>query len=331
MLRRPPKPPPSTLALRSPEIPHGVPISPEQLAVLAPLIESANRYAASSKAPRTRHEYEADFRAFKKWCDGKKLPSLPTNPSVVALYLTSLADAGRKPSTITRAYSGIVHAQRASGHEWPRGNQQIADILSGIRRELKGSLKKKTAMSAEHLARIVDGLDLENFLGQRDRAVLCLGWTGAFRRSELVALNVEDVTFCPEGLRVLVHSSKTDQEGVGALIGIPFANNQKLCAVEAVRTIIVDRTSGPLFTTRTGRRLRGQAIAMIVQRAARRVSLELDFAAHSLRSGFATTAAEHGVELHGIMRQGRWKTAETALGYIRPTTVFKNNAAKGIL
>jgi site-specific recombinase XerD len=301
------------------------------LAAMASLIASANAYADASKAKNTRRAYEADWRTFQVWCASKKLESLPATYGTVAVYLAALADAGRKSSTVSRALSGIVYAHRQHGYPWDQGNRHIRDVLAGVRRRPGARIHKKAPVGGEELAVLVGSLDDTTQSGLRDRAILCLGWFGAFRRSELVALDVEDVTFNKEGLVVRVQQSKTDQEGSGESVGVPFADNRDLCAVRAVKAWLDGRTTGPLFCTSTGRRLDDQTIAVIVKRIAKRAGLTQDFAAHSLRSGFATTAAGNGAGLDSIMRQGRWKNAETALGYVRPATLFKNNAAKGLL
>jgi integrase len=174
----------------------------------------------------------------------------------------------------------------------------------------------------------------------RDRALVTLGWLGAFRRSELVALDVGDVRFTDEGLIVRLATSKTDQEGQGVEKGIPYAGNPATCPVRSLRAWLeaARLESGPLFrpVTRHGqlgeRRLSDRAVALVVKRLAARAGLEpAVFAGHSLRAGFATTAAQRGKSLDAIMRQTGHKSERVARGYIRHATLFTDNAATGLL
>lgn len=318
-------------------------VAPEAaLGELASLAEVAQEYVRGAKAKNTRRAYEADWKAFQAWCAEKRLQSLPAELGDVAFYLSDLAKYGRKgrklrASTITRALSGIVYQHRQSGFTLDAKHHQLQEMLSGIRRELKVAPVQKTPVGDEELVALMGALGSTLF-DLRDRAIICLGRSGAFRRSELCALDVSDVAFHPEGAVVHVRESKTDQEGKGDYVGIPFATNPALCPVLTVRAWLdaAGHTDGALFRAVgvgcVGERIEGRSIALIVKRAALRAGFDpKKFAGHSLRSGFATTAAEHGASLDGIMRQGRWKSAEVALRYIRPATLFKNNAAKGLV
>jgi integrase len=174
--------------------------------------------------------------------------------------------------------------------------------------------------------------------GLRDRALLLLGFAGAFRRSELVALNVADLQFCDDGLRVTIRRSKTDQEGLGATIAI--VRGSTACPVRAVRTWIemAGILDGPLFrpVTRTGRvssrRLSGRAVADLVKRYARRAGLNAaDFSGHSLRSGFLTSAAARGASIFKMMDVSRHKSIDTLRGYVRDAEIFRDHAGNGLL
>ena len=314
----------------SPELPAEPPssalvkVEPAQLSLLAPLVEKANAYAVASQAENTRRAFQGDWRAYQVWCSAMGLVDLPLNPSVVATYLTALAAAGRKPSTVARALSGIIHAHKTAGHRWEKGNPIVQKVLKGIRRTWSlagGEIAQKTPIGIEHLTALLGALD-DGWEGLRDRAIISLGWHGAFRRSEIVALNVEDLTFDPRGVAIRVRRSKTDQEGQGEYVGVFFSTNPALCPVLALRAHLDGATTGAIFCALSGRRLPAQAVAIIVQKTAKLAGLPPGFAAHSLRSGFATTAAGHGAGLAEIMKQGRWKDPKTALRYIRPATVF---------
>ena len=163
-----------------------------ELAELEALVACANGYGADERARSTRRAYEADFRTFEGWCRARGLGALPATAGTVAVYLAALARAGRRPSTIRRALAGIQYAHRESGCPWPRGEPTIARVLRGIRRRHGAPPVQKAALDDGNLAAMVGvlGSALEDL---RDRALLTLGWLGAFRRSELAALVLEDV------------------------------------------------------------------------------------------------------------------------------------------
>jgi site-specific recombinase XerD len=306
---------------------------------LASLVERAKEYAADARASSTRRAYLADFRVFEAWCAAQGLTSMPAPPSVVAVYLTHLADSGRKVATLERALTGIVHAHRSRGFDWPRAHPAIANVMAGIRRRLGSARAQKAPVVDELLAAMVATLD-EDLRGRRDRALLTLGWAGAFRRSELVALTVADVARTSEGLIATVRRSKGDQEGKGAEKGIPYASRGALCPVRSLDGWLAAAgiTEGPIFRyiDRHGRMhgdaLSDRSVARIVQRTAARAGLDAaTVAGHSLRAGFATTAAKRGKSLDAIMRQTLHKSERVARSYIRHAKLFDDNAAVGLL
>jgi site-specific recombinase XerD len=306
---------------------------------LASLVERAKEYAADARASSTRKAYESDFRAFEQWCAAQGLVTMPASPAAVAVYLTHLADSGRKVATIERALTGIVHAHRSSGVEWPRAHPAIATVMAGIRRRLGTAPTQKSPVIDELLAAMLATLDA-NLRGLRDRALLTLGWSGAFRRSELVALTVGDIARSSEGLIVTVRRSKSDQEGRGTEKGIPYASRAALCPVRSLDAWLVAAaiTEGPLFRyiDRHGRvhaeALSDRSVARIVQRTAERTGLDpATVGGHSLRAGFATTAAKRGKSLDAIMRQTLHKSERVARSYIRHAQLFDDNAAVGLL
>lgn len=306
---------------------------------LASLVERAKEYAADARASSTRRAYGADFRAFEQWCTSQGLVALPAPPPAVAVYLTHLADSGRKVATIERALTGIVHAHRSRGFDWPRAHPVIASVMAGIRRRVGTAPVQKAPVVDELLATMLGTLD-EDLRGRRDRALLTLGWSGAFRRSELVALTVADVARSSEGLIVRVRRSKGDQEGRGAEKGIPYASRAVLCAVRSLDAWLAASgiIEGPIFRyiDRHGRvhgeALSDRSVARIVQRTAAAAGLDAaTVAGHSLRAGFATTAAKKGKGLDAIMRQTLHKSERVARSYIRHAKLFDDNAAVGLL
>jgi site-specific recombinase XerD len=305
---------------------------------LAELVDRARAYAADSRANSTKKAYLSDFASFEGWCAWHEVPSAPTTPATVAVYLAALADAGRKASTIERALAGIAWAQRTRGHEWFRAHPAIAAVMTGIRRRNGTAPTQKAPVVEQELAALVGTLD-DSLRGLRDRALLTMGWFGAFRRSELVALDVADVKKEREGLVVTLRRSKRDQDGRGAEKGIPYASNPALCAVRALAAWLEAARieSGPVFrgVDQLGHvateALSDRSVARIVQRAAGAAGLDpATVAGHSLRAGFATTAARKGKSLDAIMRQTLYKSEHVARGYIRHAKLFDDNAAVGL-
>jgi len=177
-------------------------------------------YAEAEKALATRAAYASDWRDFAAWAALRGATPLPAHVGIVAAYLSWLADSGRKASTIGRRAAAIGHQHKLAGHEPPTGGEAVRAVLRGIRRTIGSAREGKAPATADILAAML-ALCPATPGGHRDRALLALGFAGAFRRSELVALEVDDLTEVPDGLRVRIRRSKTDQEGEGAEIAIP--------------------------------------------------------------------------------------------------------------
>jgi integrase len=307
---------------------------------LAELLERARVYVASSKATSTRRAYAIAYRTFALWCEARHLPSLPAAPGTVAIFLATLADAGRAVNTIEKHLAAVAHVHREHGIDWSSSAPAVRETMAGIRRRLAGAVvMKKAPARDEELAALVATLG-DDLSALRDRALLTLGWFAASRRSEIVALDVGDVVFEREGLRVNVRRSKGDQQGIGMSKGIPFAGDPLLCPVRALRAWLDAATiaEGAIFrgVDQKGRisekRLCDRTVARIVQRTAESAGLDPAlFAGHSLRAGFITTAAKRGKSLDAIMRQTRQKSVEVVRGYIRHATIFDDNAASGLV
>jgi site-specific recombinase XerD len=178
---------------------------------LEPEIESAAAYARAEKAAATRRAYRSDFALFRCWCETKRLPALPASPEAVAAFLAVEANRGAKVATISRRLAAIRYAHKLAGHEPPTNSEAVKATLRGIRRTAGSAPARKTPATADKLVAMVAkaGTDLK---GLRDRALLLLGFAGAFRRSELVALSIADLEFCAGGLRVIIRKSKTDRK-----------------------------------------------------------------------------------------------------------------------
>lgn len=305
-----------------------------QETALAVLSDQAKDYASQSKADNTKRAYRADWADFTAWCAESGQQSLPASSGTLALYLTARAETC-KASTLQRRLSSISQAHAMAGHESPTKAAAVRMVWAGIRRSLGTAPQQKAAAITTDIRAMCDTLPV-GLLGVRDRALLLLGFAGAFRRSELVALDVEDVTFASDGATVTIRRSKTDQEGQGRKIGIPYGSNPATCPVRALLAWLEASgiAAGPLFVglNRHGQmlpeRLSDRGVARVVQRQAEAAGLDAaQYAGHSLRAGLATSAAAGGASERAIMNQTGHRSAAMVRRYIRDASLFRENAA----
>jgi len=305
-------------------------------AALGPDLASAIDLAQAEKAASTRKAYRTDFRLFKAWCDDKRVSALPAASETVAAYLAAEALTA-KPSTLGRRLAAIRYAHRLAGFPLPTDAEGVKATMRGIRRTFgSAKVRKAPAVAAKMLGMVAKAPD--KLAGMRDRALLLLGFAGAFRRSELVALDVADIEETEAGLRVTIRHSKTDQEGQGVTIAI--ARGDIACPVRALRDWLgaADIDAGPLFrpinkADRVAQaRLTDRSVANIVKAYAERAGFEAStFSGHSLRSGFLTSAAANGASIFKMMDVSRHKSVETLRGYVRDAEIFKDHAGAGLL
>jgi len=314
---------------------------------LARDLASAAAFAAADSAPATRRAYASDWRRFTAWCAGHALDPLPATPGAVAAFLAAEAGQGRTPSTLGRRLAAIRAAHLRAGHEPPSTNEGVRATLRGIRRTVGAAPAKKAPATADVVRRMVDACDVTTLAGLRDRALLLLGFGGAFRRSELVALDVLDLEEVAGGLRVRVRRSKTDQEGQGAVVPVRrgAAEDGRYCPVRAVQAWLraAGIAEGPVFRplwrggpARAARpratRLSDGSVAAIVKAYAERVGADpARFAAHSLRAGFLTSAASRGATLWKLRDVSRHRSVDTLAGYVRDAELFTDHAGDGLL
>jgi integrase len=294
----------------------------------------AAEYVAAAKAANTLRAYRSDWREFSAWTAWRELEPLPAMPETVALYLTDLADAA-KTSTIARRLAAIAQAHRAAGLPTPTDDPAVKAVWAGIRRVHGTAPEGAAPLTIGLLRRVVEALP-DGPAGLRDRVLLLVGFAGALRRSELVALDVDDIEQRPAGLVVRIRRSKTDPEGAGRLVGIPFGSNPATCPVRAVRAWLqaTGIATGPLLrpvnrhgTVAPGR-LTAASANRAVQRAVRQAGIDpTPYSAHSLRAGLATSAAEAGVSERAIMAQTGHRSLAVARSYIRSGSLFRDNAA----
>ena len=300
------------------------------LAVFAPRVL---KYARASRSENTVRGYKSDWADFAEWCDASGLNALPALAETVASYLVCRADEGLKAGTIQRRVSAIAANHTAAGFENPALKAAVRLTLAGIRRTIGTHQQGKTPILTADIAAMLSYIP-GTLLGKRNRALILLGFAGALRRSELVGIDVDDVTFTEEGARLMIRKSKTDQEGNGQTIGIAFGN--ALCPVRALRDWLTAAaiTSGPVFRSvnRHGGvqdgRLTDQVVASVVKAAAKTAGLDpANFAGHSLRAGLVTQAAINGVQERAIMKQTRHKSSDMLRRYIRDASLFRDNAS----
>ena len=292
-------------------------------------------YIQASKAPSTQRIYRSDWQQFTTWCEEHGLTALPAAPATVAAYLAELADYGRRPCTINRKGAAIGFAHKLAGIANPTAHPLVEATAAGIRRQVGVAQHGKAPACTAEIKAMVATLPA-TLRGLRDRALLLLGFAGAMRRSELVELDVNDLTRLAEGLRVRIRRGKTDQEREGVVKGIPLGRHPETCPVRAVQAWLAAAgiTAGPIFrkVDRHGRvgtaRLTAQSVALVVKSAATAAGLDPErFSGHSLRAGLATSAAAAGVAERIIAQQGGWRSERMVRRYIREGNLFRENAA----
>jgi site-specific recombinase XerD len=299
-----------------------------------PLTEQVREFIRASKAENTLRGYKSDWRNFCAWCELCNLGALPAAPETVASYIAE--SAGRlKVGSIQRSLNAITEAHKAVGLESPTHAGIVRNTMKGIRRTKGTAQVQKAPTLTDDIRAMIDQTDA-GLIGNRDRALILLGFAGAFRRSEVVAFEVEDCSFGKDGLTVMLRRSKVDQVGAGRKVGIPYGSNPETCPVRVLQTWIEQAalTTGPLFRSinRHGqvqrRRLSGIDVARIVKKLVNRAGLDATkYAGHSLRAGHATSAAIAGASERSIMNQTGHKSVQMVRRYIREGSLFRENSA----
>jgi len=338
--------------------------------------EAARRFAEAARSDATLRAYRSDWADFAGWCDDRGLPAMPAAPETVSLYIASRAEAGPtdgdgrptaplKVATLERRLSAISQAHKLAGVESPalRSKEPLHSVWAGVVRT-KGKAREKVAPAlAADVVAMVGACDDAVRLGEadpeaapgaalrarRDKALLLLGFAAALRRSELAAVRTDHLSFTPDGLRLLIPKSKSDQEGAGQVVGVAYGARAETCPVRAVRSYIAAASrelarhgrpsplSGPVFRSvdrwgRLGRSaITGRTVANVVKYSAEAAGLDPTlYAGHSLRAGFATTAARAGKPDRAIQKQTRHKSAAMLAEYVREGRLFDENASEGI-
>ena len=296
----------------------------------------------SSKADNTIRAYKSDFNDFELFCIKNEFKSLPTHPKIISLYITYLSKKDAKMSTLKRRIVSIGVIHKMKGHYLDTKHPAIIENIMGIKRR-KGSIQKsKKPLLINNLKKIINVID-ENIKNEikrlRDRSIILIGFSGGFRRNEIVSLDYNDLDFMQEGLKITLRKSKTDQFGEGLIKGLPYFDNNQYCPVISIsKWLEISKiNSGPLFRRfkkglgLSDNRLTDQTVALLIKEYLNLAGIDnKNYSGHSLRSGFATSAAESGAEERNIMAMTGHKSTEMVRRYIKEANLFKNNTLNKI-
>ena len=296
----------------------------------------------SSKSDNTLRAYKSDFKDFGLFCAKNGFISLPSEPKVISLYLTHLSTKDIKMSTLKRRLVSIGVIHKLKGHYLDTKHPSIIENIMGIKRRKGSSQKGKKPILISDLKILIKAIDKQKndeIKKLRDRTIILIGFSGGFRRNEIVSLNYDDLEFMPEGLKITLRRSKTDQYGEGTLKGLPYFDNPEYCPVLSIKKWLdfSKINTGPVFrrfnkgSKLSEKRLTDQTVALLIKQYLKLAGIDSrNFSGHSLRSGFATSAAESGAEERTIMAMTGHKSTEMVRRYIKEANLFKNNALNKI-
>ena len=283
----------------------------------------------NSKSSNTLRAYQSDYNDFSLFCSKNGFQAMPTQPKILALYITHLASYS-KYSTLKRRLASISIIHKTKGHYIDTKHPIIVENLMGIKRTNGSNQKGKKPLLINDLKLLIEAIDKskeKNIRKIRDKALVLTGFSGGFRRSELVDIEYEDIEFVEEGVKIFVKRSKTDQSGEGMTKAIPYFDNINFCPVKALNKWVVEAQlkDGKIFN------ISDKSVALIIKKYANYAGLDASkYAGHSLRSGFATSTAESGAEERNIMAMTGHKSTEMVRRYIKEANLFKNNALNKI-
>ena len=282
----------------------------------------------TSKSKNTIRAYNSDFSDFKSFCAIHGQRSMPTNPKTLSLYITHLAKTS-KFSTLKRRIASISVVHKLSGHYLDVKHPLISENLLGIKRQIGTFQKSKKPILISHLKKIIEVISKETQpkIKLKNKALILIGFAGGFRRSELVSIQYEDVEFVPEGVKVFVSRSKTDQSGEGMTKAIPYFENTSYCPVISLKNWINHNKikDGAIF------KMSDKNVSLVIKKYAKLAGLDPSkYSGHSLRSGFATSTAEFGAEERSIMAMTGHKSTQMVRRYIQESNLFKQNALNKI-
>ena len=296
----------------------------------------------SSKANNTIRAYKSDFHDFELFCIQNGFKSLPSEPKIISLYLTSLSSKDIKMSTLKRRLVSIGVIHKLKGHYLDTKHPLIIENIMGIKRRKGSAQNGKKPLLINNLKALIKAINRSNsnpIIKFRDRTIVLIGFSGGFRRNEIVSLNYDDIEFVNEGMKINLRRSKTDQYGEGFLKGVPYFDNPVYCPVISMQNWlkISEINSGSLFrrfskgAKLTEMRLTDQTVPLIIKKYLQLAGIDSkNYSGHSLRSGFATVAAESGADERSIMKMTGHKTTQMVRRYIKEANLFKNNALNKI-
>ena len=296
----------------------------------------------SSKSSNTIRAYRSDFKDFGAFCVKNGFRSLPTEPKIVSLYLTHLSIKDAKMSTLKRRLVSIGMIHKLKGHYLDTKHPVIIENIMGISRKKGNYQRGKKPILINQLKAIINVIDnekTEETKKIRDKTIILIGFAGGFRRAELVSIDYEDLEFVPEGVKISIRRSKTDQFGEGMLKALPYFSNQTFCPVLHLKKWleISNIKSGAIFRkfnkgfSLSDNRLTDQTVALLLKNYLSIAGIEnKNYSGHSLRSGFATVSAESGADERSIMAMTGHKTTQMVRRYIKEANLFKNNALNKI-
>ena len=283
----------------------------------------------NSKSTNTLRAYQSDYNDFSLFCSKNGFQAMPTEPKILSLYITHLASYS-KFSTLKRRLASISIIHKTKGHYIDTKHPIIVENLMGIKRTNGSNQKGKKPLLINDLKILINAIDQSDEKDKRkirDKALILIGFSGGFRRSELVDIEYEDLEFVSEGVKIFVKRSKTDQSGEGMTKAIPYFDNENFCPVIALKNWIeiFDLKKSRIFN------ISDKSVALIIKKYANYAGLDSHrYAGHSLRSGFATSTAESGAEERNIMAMTGHKSTEMVRRYIKEANLFKNNALNKI-
>ena len=296
----------------------------------------------SSKSLNTIRAYKSDFKDFGAFCAKHNFKTLPTDPKIVSLYLTYLSGRDAKMSTLRRRLVSISMIHKLKGHYLDTKHPVIIENLMGIKRT-KGSFQRgKKPILINQLKAIINVINeekIDEIKKIRDKTIILVGFGGGFRRSELISIDHEDLEFVPEGVKITIKRSKTDQFGEGMIKGLPYFSNREYCPVAHLKKWleISKIKNGSIFRRFTKgcslskNRLTDQSVVLLIKDYLNLAGIEnKNYSGHSLRSGFATASAESGADERSIMAMTGHKTTQMVRRYIKEANLFKNNALNKI-
>ena len=296
----------------------------------------------NSKSYNTIRAYKSDFRDFELFCLKNGFKSMPSDSKIVSLYLTYLSTNNVKMSTLKRRLVSIGVIHRLKGHYLDTKHPSIIENIMGIKRR-KGSIQKGKKpiliSNLKNIINVIDEIKDDEIKRFRDRTIILIGFSGGFRRNEIVSLDYDDLDFVNEGLKINLKKSKTDQYGEGSIKALPFFDNPNYCPVKSLEKWLVYTKidSGPVFrrlnkgSKLSENRLTDQTVAILIKKYLQLAGIDSkNYSGHSLRSGFATSAAESGAEERSIMAMTGHKSTEMVRRYIKEANLFKNNALNKI-